>query len=235
MAIEEAETLLECRQGLKEKLDSCIARKDDPDPRKRFARRGITREIFEEKRLERLIWLLYDCNPDTSHREVPADPRSIAKKIRGSGASPPCSNNVLAILLYSECKNESIMDFIECLLLTNKRAKPIFDSDLPLPRAAICEAFGDDDGDKFWVHQCVFCPVILKVQNEVRYLDHRQSCPRPFVKEPEPIGRGAYAVVYRVEIEKGHLISDQWVNEVRPSPSNENWMSDTDNSGRNMP
>ncbi len=209
MAIEEAETLLECRQGLKERLDGCFARKDDPNPQKRFARRGVTREIFEEKRLERLIWLLYHNSPDRSHREVPADYlKSIAKKIRGSEASPHCSNNALAILLYSECKNKSIMDFIDCLLLTERRSNPIFDSDLPLTKVAACEAFGSDDGHKFWEHQPLFCPVILEERNEVRYVDHRQSCPRPFLEDPKEIGRGAYAIVYRVKVEKGHLISD---------------------------
>ena len=233
MAIEEAQTLVECRKGLKERLDSCFTRKDDENPQKRFARRGITREIFEEKRLERLIWLLYHDSPDTSYSKVPADPKSTAKKIRGSDASPHC-NNALAILLYSECKNESIMGFIECLLLI-RRSKPTFDSDLPLTKAAACEAFGTDDGPKFWERQYLFCPVILEERKEVRYVDHRDSCPCPWLDDPKEIGRGAYAIVYRVKIEKGHLINDQGANDVRPSPSNERSMSDTEDSGRNMP
>lgn len=67
-------------------------------------------------------------------------------------------------------------------------------------------------------HQFVFRPVILKEQDEVRYVDHKQSCPRPFLEEPEKIGQGAYAIVYKVRIEKGHLTNNKGVHEVGPSP-----------------
>ena len=44
------------------------------------------------------------------------------------------------------------------------------------------------------------------------------SSPCPFLEEPEKIGQGAYAIVYKVRIEKGHLTNHKGVNEVGPSP-----------------
>ena len=224
MAVEAAKTLLECRQRLKEKLDSCFARKDDPNPQKRFAPRGVTRAIFEQERLERFLQLLYQDSNDVFNRRIPASLESIAKKIRGSEDSSPCSNNFLAILLYSQCTNQSLMDFIQ-YLLQETPSKPILDSDLPLTKSTACEAF--DDGHSFWEHQFLFCPVILTEQEEVRYVGHMQSCPRPFLEEPKKIGSGAFSVVYKVKIEKGHLINDQGVNNVAPSPSNSGSISNT--------
>lgn len=229
MAVEAAETLLQCRQLLKEKLDRCFARKDDLDPQKRFARRGVTREIFEQERLEGFFRLLYKDSNDVSQRGVPSSLEFIAKKIRGSDDSSRCSNNFLAILLYSQCKNQSLMDFIQ-YLLQEAPSKPIFDCDLPLTKSTACEAFGNDDGHNFWEHQFLFCPVILTEQDEVRYVDHMQSCPRPFLEEPKKIGQGAYAVVYKVKIEKGHLINDQGVNNVGPFPSTNGSISNTNHS-----
>lgn len=210
MAVEGAKTLRECRQLLKEKLDNCFARNDDSDPRNRFARRGVTREIFEQDRLEHFLRLLSKDRADVLHSMVPANLKSIAAKIRGDKDSPRCYNNVLAILFYSECKEESLVKFVECLL-GGIPSEPISDYDLPLAESTACKAFGDDDGLKFWKHQYPFCPVILKEQDEVKYV---ASCPRPFLEKPKEIGRGAYAIVYRVTIEKGHLVNDQGVNDV---------------------
>lgn len=210
MAIEGAGTLSECRQLLKDKLDNCFARNDDPDPRNRFARRGVTREIFEQDRLEHFLRLLYKDTADLLHSLVPANLKSIAAKIRGLTDSPPCYNNVLAILFYSQCKDESLVKFVECLL-GETPSGPTSDCDLPLGKSTACKAFGNDDGLKFWEQQYLFCPVILKEQDEVRSL---ASCPRPFLEPPKKIGQGAYAIVYRVRIEKGHLVNDQGVNDV---------------------
>ncbi len=230
MAVEGAKTLDECRRRLKEKLDGCFARNDDPQ--KLFARRGVTREIFEQDRLCRLLLLLCHDSTDESHRVVSANLESIAKRIRGSEDSPHCCNNVLAILLYSECKDRSLRNLIEGL--TDERSSnSTFDRDLPLTKSKACEAFGDEDGHKFWMHQYLFCPVILKERDEARYVDHKQSCPRPFLEEPEKIGRGAYAIVYRVKIEKGHLINDQGANDVGSSTSDQSSISNTDHSGTN--
>lgn len=43
--------------------------------------------------------------------------------------------------------------------------------------------------------------------DEVVY--ENDSCPLPFVEDPELIGSGSYAKVYKVKIEKGHLIMDE--------------------------
>lgn len=213
MAVEGAKTLRECRQLLKEKLDNCFVRNDDPDPRKRFARRGVTREIFEQDRLEHFLRLLCKDSADVPHSVVSANLKSIAAKIRGPTDSPTCYNNVLATLFYSQCKDESLVHFVECLL-DETPSEPTSDCDLPLARSTACKAFGNDDGLKFWEQQYLFCPVVLKDRDEVVY---GASCPRPFLEEPKQIGQGAYAIVYKVRIEKGHLINDQGVNDVSTS------------------
>lgn len=226
MAFQGAETLIVCRQRLKETLDGCFARRDDLDPRKRFARRGVTREIFDKDRLEHFLQLLCRDRIDALHWVDPASLQSLTKKIRGSEDSPRCCNNVLAILLYSQCKDQTLLDFIQ-RLLHERPLNPTYDCDLPLERSTAREAFGNVDGHNFWEHQFLFCPVILKEQDEVRYVDHKQSCPRPFLEEPKKIGQGAYAVVYRVRIEKGHLINDKGANDVGLSRSDNRSKSNT--------
>lgn len=222
MAVEGAKTLLECRQLFKEKLGDCFARNDGSDPRNRFARRGVTREIFEQDRLEHFLQLLCQDSANVPHSVVSANLKSIAAKIRGATDSPPCYNNVLAILFYAQCKDESLVHFVECLL-SETPSKPTSDCDLPLERSTACKAFGNDDGLKFWEQQYLFCPVILKEQDEVRYV---ALCPRPFLEEPQEIGRGTYAIVYKVRIEKGHLINDQGVNDVSTSSSDDDSIYD---------
>ena len=193
------------RQHLKEKLDSCFTRKDDKEPGKRFARRGVTREIFEKERLFKLLQLLI-------HDRKAADPNFVVDKIRGSVGSP-CYNNVLAILLYSRCKDETLEEFVD-YLLSETSSDPVSDSELPITLDAACKAFGKDDGSKFWEDQYLFSPIVLKEGDEVTYTGHRMSCPAPFVEERKFIGQGAYAIVYKVRIEKGHLMNEQGANDV---------------------
>ena len=230
MAVEQAKTLIECRERLKEKLDGSFVRKDDPDPRKRFAPRGATREIFELDRLEHFLRLLYTDTAGLSHFVTPTDLKSIAEKIRGSEGSSSCYNNVLAILVYSQCKDQTLIEFVECLR-HEEASKPTPDCDLPLTQHMACEAFGTDDGLKFWQDQFLFCPVVLKESDEVTYVDHKQACPRPFPEEPKKIGQGAYAIVYMVKIEKGHLVNDQGFNDVGMSLSDDSSVSNVAYSG----
>ena len=113
-------------------------------------------------------------------------------------------------------------------------SKPAFDCDLPLTKPAAFEASGKDDGHNLWEHQFLFCPVVLKERDEVRYVDHKQSCPRPFLEEPEKTGQGAYAIVYKVRIEKGRLTNDQGVNEVVQAPRNDRLIPNVWYSGMNI-
>ena len=208
MAVEEARTLEECCRRLREKLDGCFERNNDIDSlQKRFAPRGKTLEVFDQDRLKHLLLLLLDNGSTDSHRLV----ESITPKIRGSEGSRPCCN-FLAVLIYSDCKRQNLVDFVE-LLRSEEPHRPCSDDDLPLTRDAATEQFGDDV-HTFWEHQYLFCPVILKGQEENIYKGHRQSCPLPFVKEPEKIGQGAYAIVYKVMIAKGHLTTDEGSNDV---------------------
>ena len=204
MAVEEAKDLDECCRRLREKLDGCLERNNDTDPiQKRFAPRGKTLEVFEQDRLKRLL-LLLEYNGSTDSTE------SISKKIRGAENSRQCCN-FLAVLIYSNCKPQNLIDFVDCLLHEGLHW-PCFDDDLPLTKDTASKKFREDV-PSFWEHQFLFCPVILKGQEENIYKDHKQSCPLPFVREPEEIGKGAYAIVYKVVIAKGHLTNNEGSND----------------------
>lgn len=200
------DALAEDRAELKELLDDCLTRKDDPDPKKRFARSGVTREIFDKKRLFLLFRLaMYE---EDHYNNATAEDRlqSLATKIRGRPESTGFCN-VLATLLYARCTDQSLKRFGEGLL-NGTQGQAISDEELPLEEAIACQVFGKDDGNSFWEHQFLFCPVVLVRGDETTHVDHRKSCPLPFCEEPQQIGRGTYARVYKVKIETGHLITD---------------------------
>lgn len=186
-------------------LDGCLTRANDPDPRKRFARRGITREKFEEQRLTHLFHLLYLAGHDKLDSRSQDRVRSIARKIRGSeGSSAYC--NILATLLYARCSDESLRTLGEGLL-DGRLPEALSDNGRTLPRAELCSIFGGADGLAVWEHQSLFRPVLLTGYDENVYED--ESSPLPFVEAPVRIGRGTYATVYKVKIEEGHLIMDK--------------------------
>ena len=206
MAIEEAETLSECRSGLKKKLDGCFSRRNDPDPKKRFARKGITREIFEKSRLEHLLKLLHCDTINVPSHDAGIDPIRVAECIRGAqDSSSYC--NVLATLLYSRCTDETLRKFSSDLV-EREAQNSISDSKLPFTKEDACKAFGTNDGNSFWENQYFFSPVVLHENDESRYVGNKASCPLPILGEPEVIGQGAYAIVKKVKIEKGHLVND---------------------------
>ena len=205
MAPVDRDTLAGCRNHLKEVLDGCFTRADDPDPTKRFARTGITREKLEEQRLFHLFHLLYNAGHDKFDSKSKDRVRSIARKIRGSGGSSAYCN-VLATLLYARCSDESLRKLGESVLDGNL-PEALSDNGRTMPKEELCNIFGGDDGLAVWEHQSLFRPVLLTALDENVYED--ESSPLPFVEDPVRIGRGSYAIVYKVKIEQGHLIMDK--------------------------
>ena len=205
MAPVDRDTLAGYRNHLKEVLDGCFTRADDPDPTKRFARRGITREKLEEQRLTHLFHLLYNAGHDKIDSKSKDRVRSIARKIRGSGGSSAYCN-VLATLLYARCSDESLRTLGEGLL-DGEIPEALSDNGRTLPKEQLCSIFGRDDGLAMWEHQSLFRPVLLTGCDENVYED--ESSPLPFVEKPVRIGRGSFATVYKVKIEQGHLIMDK--------------------------
>ncbi len=205
MAPVDHDTLAGYRTHIKEVLDGCFTMADDPDPTKRFARRGITREILEEHRLTHLFHLLYNAGLEKLVSDSKDRVRSIARKIRGSEESSAYCN-VLATLIYARCSDESLRTLGEGVL-DEKLPETLSDNGRTLPKKELCSIFGREDGLGVWEHQSLFRPVLLTGNNENVYED--ESSPLPFVEDPVRIGRGAYASVYKVKIEKGHLIMDE--------------------------
>lgn len=199
------QTLAEYRFELKEVLDLCFTRKDDPDPGKRFARVGITREIFNRQRLTQLFKLLLHGNSLHIGQEAENRLQSISAKIRGSETSSKFCN-VLAILLDGRCYDETLQAWVE-RLSSRPSHDQIADDDLPLTRREAQIAFGREDGLNFWEKQPLFCPVILEEGEESVYVENRHLCPLPWVEGPTPIGQGSYADVYKVKIERRHLVN----------------------------
>lgn len=193
------------RIHLKEVLEECLTSPNDEDPRKRFARRGITRERLEEQRLTHLFHLLYIAGQDELDSTSQDRGKSIARKIRGSRESSAYCN-ILATLLYARCSDESLRTLGD-LLLEGKLPEGLSDNDRTLSKDELCNIFGSDDGLAVWEHQSLFRPVLLTVYDENVYED--ESSPLPLGEDPVQIGRGTYATVYKVMIEEGHLIMDK--------------------------
>ena len=199
------DTLAGYRNHLKERLDGCFTRADDPDPRKRFARRGITREILEEQRLIHLFSLLYNTGKDNLNLESKDRVESIVGKIRGDeGSLAYC--NALATLLYACCSDKSLRTLAEGLL-DGQIPEVLSDNGRPLPKEKLCSIFGVNDGHDVWEHQSLFRPVLLMAYDENVY--EGESSPLPLVEDPVKLGSGSFATVYKVKIEEGHLIMDK--------------------------
>ena len=205
MASGDHDTLERYRNHLKERLDGCFTRADDPDPTKRFARKGITREILEEQRLIHLFGLLYNTGEDNLDSESKDRVKSIVGKIRGDeGSLVYC--NALATLLYARCSDESLRTLGE-RVLHGKSTEALSDDGRPLPKDKLFSMFGEDDGLAAWEHQSLFRPVVLMAGDENVY--EGEASPLPWDEDPVRIGRGSYATVYKVKIAKGHLIMDK--------------------------
>ena len=205
MASGDHDTLERYRNHLKERLDGCFTRANDPDPRKRFARMGVTREILEEQRLIHLFGLLYNTGKDNLDSESKDRVKSIVGEIRGDEVSLSYCN-ALATLLYARCSDESLRTLGE-RLLDGKTTEALSDDGRPLPKDELVSIFGGNDGLAAWEHQSLFRPVVLMAGEENVYKG--ESSPLPFTEEPVKLDRGSYATVYKVKIAKGHLIMDQ--------------------------
>ncbi len=211
MASNSNHSLAECRSYLKQRLDDCFTRKDDLDPSKRFARNGITKEILDKQTLFHLFKLVIYHGQDGVGATDEDTLRSLAFQIRGSDTEKfPGYCNILATLLYARCTDACLNSWAQSLIRSSphdSQQRPINDNHLPLTESVARDNFGYDDGHSFWEQQSLFCPIILKEFDESIYVDHNQSCRLPFVKERTKIGKGNFAIVYKVKIEKGHLVN----------------------------
>ena len=199
-------SLAECRAYLKQRLDCCLLRGDDLI--KRFAPNGTTREILDQRTLSQLLKLIiYSAN----HQIDAADEDSLkclVEKIRGLETTiSPGYCNVLATLLYIRCTDDCLKSWVQDLSHEGQY-RPFRDIDLPLTRSAAVERLGDDDGPSFWEQQYLFCPITLKEFDESVYVDHKEPCRLPFGQDRIRIGKGNYAVVYKVRIEAGHMVNE---------------------------
>ena len=195
---------------MKQRLDVCFARGDDPT--KRFAPNGTTREILDEGTLFRLLKLIIYSANDHNDAVDEAPLKSLVRKIRGlETTTSPGYCNVLATLLYIRCTDDCLKSWAQNLshdTAPEDQYRPICDTDLPLTSSVALDQFGRDDGQSFWEQQYLFCPIILKEFDESVYVDHKKSCRLPFGQERVKIGKGHFAIVYKVKIERGHIVNE---------------------------
>ena len=209
MANDLHQSLAECRSDLEKRLDRCFARGDDP--KKRFAPNGTTREILDQRTLFQLLRLIiYSANYQINTADENSL-QSLVRKIRGpETATSPAYCNVLATLLYIRCKDDCLTSWTQSIshdMASEYQDRSIHDTDLPLMKSAALDKFGHADGSRFWEEQYLFCPIVLKMFDESVYVDHKSSCRLPFGQERIEIGKGSYARVYKVKIERGHMVN----------------------------
>ena len=194
------------RGNLEKRLNFCFTQPESTA--RRFVRNGKTREIFDTDRLDKLFRSLFSLEHDSYARQVCEQRlRSTMRVIRGKyGTSNPGCCNILATLLYTRCRSQTLRTF-EQNLHDAKFQESLNDDNLPFEKPQCIEFFGDDDGPRFWEGQMPFCPVRFKENDQVSYVGTRASSRLPFVKELKRIGEGTYGIVYKGIIEQGHLIN----------------------------
>ncbi|KAL6714396.1 hypothetical protein ACLMJK_007819 [Lecanora helva] len=175
------------------KLDDALTPKNAKDPKKRFARKGVTKDVLSERKLTKLFSAVRPSNANTYSRP---DPEAIARRVTGA-ANLASFSNVLAVLLHTRCSEESLRAFMERLMTRDDIPS---DAALPLGKPAAREVFGDFEGTRFWQSQFPFCPVVLKFGSV-----YPAGCQLPFTKDAEYLGEGGYGKVWEVEVEAGHM------------------------------
>lgn len=111
---------------------------------------------------------------------------------------------ILAILVYIHC-DKSTLDGFRSRFISNS-SLITRDSDLPLQKPVARSLFGANLGDRFYTKQFIFCPIILKEDEEVECRDDQQWCRLPF-ENSVPLGSGSSGTVSKVTIPKGHFRS----------------------------
>ena len=185
--------------GLIRRIETCIQLKHDPP--KRFAPYGAVNSLLRDRQheLRELFRQLFDLRNVISFRL-----ERIINRTLGADNQRPGLCNILATLLFMR-GGASILKQFEVFILSSEAVSSYTDDNLPFDLETCKKLFpvGGRGGD-FFREQFQFCPVVLKKHQDVICQGHKASCPLPCLKE-EPIGSGAFGVVYKVLIERGHL------------------------------
>ncbi|CAI7588020.1 unnamed protein product [Penicillium pancosmium] len=176
----------------------------------RFLPHGTAQEVIRNHRgdLERLLRSVSEA--------LAAD-----KKLLGEVANQieEGLSNILAILLMDRAINDTwaLKQFLSLILQTNNCMwDPLLlrDSELPISRAHAEHLF-EDRGESFFTTQLKFCAIVLQDKKELNCSDNAQMlCPLPYLDQKE-IGSGGFGQVWRVVIEKHHLLSENGDSENR--------------------
>ena len=197
-------SLKNLRELLRQELEECLVRRDDPT--NRFAPREATGRILHKETLVHLFTLIvYGIRPNIEQTAVDCI-RSLAFKVNDGSYSSPSFCNVLAILVYARCKNRTIESFLN-RLLNDPLVEEISDGNLPLAKTRAISTFGIEDGLAFWSNQYPFCPVVLREYGKSVYGNGKAHCPLPFLEDPEKVGEGSYSTVFEVKVVKRHLVN----------------------------
>ncbi|KAJ5668872.1 hypothetical protein N7462_009942 [Penicillium macrosclerotiorum] len=168
----------------------------------RFFPYGTAQEVFRNHRrdLERLLQNVSEALAADETLLV-----SVVDQIRTS------LSNVLAILLMDRAQNDTLVfnQFLSLILQRNNRmweTLVLSDSELPISRAR-AECLFPGKGGAFFVTQLQFCAIVLQDKKEVKCSDNEQILrPLPYLTQ-ENIGSGGFGQVWKVKIERRHMLS----------------------------
>jgi hypothetical protein len=114
---------------------------------------------------------------------------------------------ILTILIYIGCDTSVLQDFRR--LFVSNSTLTTRDSDLPIQLSVAHALLGATLGYQFYNKQFIFCPVVLKEDEEIECIGEQQWCRLPFI-DCEFLGSGSSGRVSKVTIPKGHFHVLRW-------------------------
>ncbi|OCK78098.1 hypothetical protein K432DRAFT_406760 [Lepidopterella palustris CBS 459.81] len=182
------------------KIKSRFSLKDFPN--RCFLPHGSAKFILaDENGLDRFFAFLFDNQIDT---------KRVLNRLLGLDKGPGLCN-IFVTLLFLRGGKPVLKQFIQFIprAPNAKPQSPFTDENLPIDKATAKTLFPIyDRGADFFDEQFKFCPVVLKKHEEVVCNDYRASCRLPYL-EQSFLNSGAYGRVFKVEVERGHFVSER--------------------------
>ncbi|EWZ89461.1 serine/threonine protein kinase [Fusarium oxysporum f. sp. lycopersici MN25] len=172
----------------------------------KFATRGMVKYVLSPSNLEAVYRALKAANAKMPTDTDQVNARKFAEKVKEKKLQ-----HFLAVLIYAKCSIDAIKEFLDTLVFGNKAEFQEEDQEtpnlLPASKEFLERLFSrPPDRRDFFDEQRPFCTLVLGSLDLVMIRsDDQKSLPW---LEQEQIGSGAFGVVYKVTIPKGHLTTD---------------------------